>query len=84
MFYNTIVKYLKLPDNRIDWSILKKHQVFVREVNEKTVFDSEIEAVQKELNWQNRSEKRKGIKTDDSYNVELNKIKAALMDKTKG
>jgi hypothetical protein len=49
VFYNTIVKYLKLPDNRIDWSILKKHQGFIGKINEKTVDDDDIKAVQKEL-----------------------------------
>lgn len=48
-FYDIVVKFLKLTDTKIDWSILKKHQSFINSLVSASVYDYEVKSVQKEL-----------------------------------
>lgn len=48
-FYKTILKFLKKSEHGIDWSILEKHKGFVESLYVKTVYDNQIETVQKEF-----------------------------------
>lgn len=48
--YKLIKEFLIQSEYRIDWSILKKHQSFIENLDAKTLYDHEVETVQKELN----------------------------------